>query len=125
MPAGSPVTLMRTAPQKHPPVYEAVSVVMMDLLSWNVDLPEYALLSSGVRCYYPRPPAGRVRRNAAVIDQNAMDALSDVLKSVQLEGAVFVNAEFTAPWCIWSRFGLARASKRLAAADHMVFFHFL
>ena len=28
-----------------------------------------------------------------------MDALSDVLKSVRLEGAVYLNAEFTAPWC--------------------------
>ncbi len=54
-----------------------------------------------------------------------MDALSDVLKSVRLEGAVFINAEFTAPWCIWSRFGLASVSKRLARAEHVMFFHFL
>ena len=54
-----------------------------------------------------------------------MDALSGVLKSVRLEGAVFLNAEFTAPWCIRGRFGLARAKERLPAADHVVFFHFL
>jgi len=54
-----------------------------------------------------------------------MDALSDVLKSVTLEGAVFINAEFTAPWCIQSRFGLASVRARLAGADHFVFFHFL
>ncbi|HEU0202613.1 MAG TPA: AraC family transcriptional regulator [Burkholderiaceae bacterium] len=54
-----------------------------------------------------------------------MDALSGVLKSVRLEGAVFLNAEFTAPWCIRGRFGLARARQRLPAADHVVFFHFL
>ena len=53
-----------------------------------------------------------------------MDALSGVLKSVQLEGAVFLNAEFTAPWCIRGRFGLARAKERITAADHIVFFHF-
>jgi len=29
-----------------------------------------------------------------------MDALSDVLKFLRLEGAVYLNAEFTAPWCI-------------------------
>ncbi|HET9762469.1 MAG TPA: cupin domain-containing protein, partial [Casimicrobiaceae bacterium] len=29
-----------------------------------------------------------------------MDALSEVLKSVRLEGALYLNAEFTAPWCI-------------------------
>lgn len=54
-----------------------------------------------------------------------MDALSGVLKSVRLEGAVFLNAEFTAPWCIRGRFGLARAKQRLPGADHVVFFHFL
>jgi AraC-like DNA-binding protein len=54
-----------------------------------------------------------------------MDALSAVLKSVRLEGAVFLNAEFTSPWCIRGRFGLARARERLPGADHVVFFHFL
>ena len=54
-----------------------------------------------------------------------MDALSDVLKSVRLEGAVFVDAEFTDPWCLQGKFGLARARKRLADAEHVVFFHFL
>jgi AraC-like DNA-binding protein len=54
-----------------------------------------------------------------------MDALSSVLRSVQLEGAVFLNAEFTAPWCIRGRFGLERAKRRLPSADHVVFFHFL
>jgi AraC-like DNA-binding protein len=54
-----------------------------------------------------------------------MDPLSDVLRSVRLEGAVYLNAEFTAPWCIRGRFGLARAGDRLAGADHVVFFHFL
>jgi hypothetical protein len=54
-----------------------------------------------------------------------MDALSDVLKSVRLEGAVYINAEFTAPWCIESKFGLASIRARLAPTDHVVFFHFL
>jgi len=54
-----------------------------------------------------------------------MDALSDVLKSVRLEGAVYLNAEFTAPWCVRANFGLAKARARLAGADHVVCFHFL
>jgi AraC-like DNA-binding protein len=54
-----------------------------------------------------------------------MDALSDVLKSVHLEGAVYVNAEFTAPWCISAKFGLASVRARLTRADHVVFFHYL
>jgi AraC family transcriptional regulator, alkane utilization regulator len=54
-----------------------------------------------------------------------MDALSDVLKSVRLEGAVYLNAEFTAPWCVSAKFGLASVRARLAGADHVVFFHYL
>ena len=54
-----------------------------------------------------------------------MDALSDVLKSVHLEGAVYVNAEFTAPWCIRGELGLPTVKKRLTGAEHVAFFHFL
>ena len=54
-----------------------------------------------------------------------MDALSNVLKSVQLEGAVYVNAEFTAPWCVSAKFGLASVRARLASGDKVVFFHYL
>jgi AraC-like DNA-binding protein len=54
-----------------------------------------------------------------------VDALSDVLKSVRLEGAVYLNAEFTAPWCIRGELGLASVRKRLQGAEHVAFFHFL
>ncbi|HEY7241135.1 MAG TPA: AraC family transcriptional regulator [Burkholderiales bacterium] len=54
-----------------------------------------------------------------------MDALSDVLKSVRLEGAVYINAEFTAPWCVHAKFGLASVRARLAGAEQVLFFHFL
>jgi len=54
-----------------------------------------------------------------------MDALSDVLKSVQLEGAVYINAEFTAPWCIRGELGVASVRERLADAEHVAFFHFI
>jgi AraC-like DNA-binding protein len=54
-----------------------------------------------------------------------MDALSDVLKSVRLEGAFYINAEFTAPWCIRGKCGQASVQQRLAGADHVVYFHFI
>lgn len=54
-----------------------------------------------------------------------MDALSEILKSVRLEGAVFLDAEFSAPWCIRSKFGLASAQPRLGRALHVVYFHWL
>jgi AraC-like DNA-binding protein len=54
-----------------------------------------------------------------------MDALSDVLKSVRLEGAVYLNAEFSAPWCIRGECTIPSVRQRLAGAEHVVFFHFL
>ena len=54
-----------------------------------------------------------------------MDALSAVLHSVRLEGAVYLNAEFTAPWCIRGELGLVSVRERLAGAEHVAFFHFL
>ena len=54
-----------------------------------------------------------------------MDALSAVLKTVHLEGAVYLNAEFTAPWCVRGELGFASVRKRLAGAEHVAFFHFL
>jgi len=54
-----------------------------------------------------------------------MDVLSGVLKSVHLEGAVYLNAEFTAPWCIRARYGVDRARARLPGAEHLLYFHFL
>jgi AraC-like DNA-binding protein len=54
-----------------------------------------------------------------------MDALSAVLQSVRLEGAVYLNAEFTAPWCIRGELGLASVRERLAGAEHVAFFHYL
>ncbi|MGZ5650016.1 MAG: AraC family transcriptional regulator [Usitatibacter sp.] len=54
-----------------------------------------------------------------------MDALSDVLKSVRLEGAVYLNAEFSAPWCVRGECSVPSVRERLAGAGHVVFFHFL
>jgi AraC-like DNA-binding protein len=54
-----------------------------------------------------------------------VDALSDVLKSVHLQGAVYLNAEFTAPWCIRGELGLQSVRDRLEGAEHVAFFHFL
>ena len=53
------------------------------------------------------------------------DALSAVLKSVRLEGAVYLDAEFTAPWCIEARYGLTSIRQRLAGAERVLFFHFV
>src|SRR5215510_9004572 len=68
---------------------------------------------------------GRVDRKSAFIARGSMDALSDVLKSVRLEGAVYLNAEFTAPWCVSAKFGIATARARLAGAERVLYFHYI
>jgi AraC-like DNA-binding protein len=55
-----------------------------------------------------------------------VDVLSEVLAAVRLDGAFYIDAEFTAPWCVATKYGLHVASGRLPAADHnIVFFHLL
>ncbi|QJR12385.1 IS5 family transposase IS4811 [Usitatibacter rugosus] len=52
-----------------------------------------------------------------------MDALSDVLKSIHLEGAVYLNGDFTAPWCIRGECNVPSVRDRLRDAEHVFFFH--
>jgi AraC-like DNA-binding protein len=52
-----------------------------------------------------------------------MDALSDVLRVVQLTGGVFLEAEFTAPWCVWSRVGPEDCQPFLVTPRHLLAYH--
>jgi hypothetical protein len=38
---------------------------------------------------------------------------------------MYINAEFTAPWCVQSKFGLGSVRARLAGAERVLFFHFV
>jgi AraC-like DNA-binding protein len=53
-----------------------------------------------------------------------MDALSDLLQTVKLNGALFLEARFTAPWCalVHPSYG---AAEMLARFNPVVFFHIL
>lgn len=53
-----------------------------------------------------------------------MDILSDVLRALQLRGAIFLEARFTAPWCAISLTG-HRDTGFFADTEHIVFFHIL
>jgi AraC-like DNA-binding protein len=70
-------------------------------------------------------PSRALDRDAGLLVRGSVDALSDVLKAVRLDGAVYLNAEFTAPWCIVGKYGVASARERLAGGDHIVFFHYV
>lgn len=54
-----------------------------------------------------------------------MDALSEVLKIVKLRGALFFNAEFSAPWCLASSESSQVAPLLCPGAGHVVIYHYL
>lgn len=54
-----------------------------------------------------------------------MDVLSEVLRVVKLEGALFFNAEFSAPWCISSSRSSKVAPYLSPGAGHVIIYHFL
>jgi AraC-like DNA-binding protein len=54
-----------------------------------------------------------------------MDVLSEVLKVVKLDGAVFYNAEFSSPWSYRSPPSRALAPYLAPAADHVIIYHLL
>ena len=57
--------------------------------------------------------------------QNPMDALSEILQSVKLDGAVFYNAEFTAPWGVRSPSSLEVATFLRRRSKHLIMYHLL
>jgi AraC-like DNA-binding protein len=54
-----------------------------------------------------------------------MDALSETLRVVQLVGAIFINARFTAPWCYQSPSADTAAKLLEPGAERVVIFHMI
>ena len=54
-----------------------------------------------------------------------MDVLSEVLRVVRLQGALFFNAEFSAPWCISEPRSTAKVPYLSPGAGHLIIYHFL
>jgi AraC-like DNA-binding protein len=54
-----------------------------------------------------------------------MDALSEILKVVQLNGAIFFNARFTAPWCVGSPAESSLARTLGLGSDRVLLYHYL
>jgi AraC-like DNA-binding protein len=52
-----------------------------------------------------------------------MDVLSEVLKAVKLDGAVFYNGEFSAPWCAQEPDSCTMASYLSVSSKHVIIFH--
>jgi len=54
-----------------------------------------------------------------------MDVLSEVLKVVKLQGALFYNGEFSSPWCVIATSSRALARQFAPEAEHVIMFHLL
>jgi AraC-like DNA-binding protein len=52
-----------------------------------------------------------------------MDAVSDVLRVVRLGGAVYLNGEFTAPWCVIGQTDSALCAGYLPRSERVVSYH--
>ena len=54
-----------------------------------------------------------------------MDALSEILRVINLDSAVYFNAELSEPWCIASPEASVLAPVLARAAGHVIIYHFL
>jgi AraC-like DNA-binding protein len=54
-----------------------------------------------------------------------MDVLSEVLKAVKLDGALFYNAEYSAPWCFQAPASSIVAPYLFPEPKHVIIFHLL
>jgi AraC-like DNA-binding protein len=54
-----------------------------------------------------------------------MDAVSDVLRVVRLGGAVYLNGEFTAPWCVISHTDATLCAAFLPRSERVVSYHLI
>src|SRR5438874_4228012 len=68
------------------------------------------------------PESGKVRRKS---QGGHMDVLSEVLKVVKLQGALFYNGEFSSPWSIRATSSQALARYFAAGAQHVIIYHLL
>jgi hypothetical protein len=54
-----------------------------------------------------------------------MDALSELLRVIKLDSAIYFNAELTEPWCLGSPDARSLAPLLTSGAGHLIIFHLL
>lgn len=54
-----------------------------------------------------------------------MDALLDVLRGMHLTGGIFLDAEFSAPWCVTSKIGPEDCRPFLSQPAHVIAYHYV
>jgi AraC-like DNA-binding protein len=71
------------------------------------------------------PDAGILDRSAETGHKSSVDALSDVLAAVRLSSGAFLDAEFTAPWCISARVGPEDCRPFGGMPAHVAAYHYV
>lgn len=54
-----------------------------------------------------------------------MDPLSEILKVIKLDSAIYLNAQFSEPWCLTSPEAVALAPMLAPGARHVIIYHLL
>ncbi|MCG8448125.1 MAG: AraC family transcriptional regulator [Pirellulales bacterium] len=54
-----------------------------------------------------------------------MDALTDILRAMRLSGGVFLDAEFTAPWCITSQVAPEDCRPFMSVPTQLIAYHYV
>lgn len=54
-----------------------------------------------------------------------MDGVIDLLQSTRLAGGVFLDAEFTAPWCVFSGVTADEVAPYVSAPTHVISYHYI
>ncbi|HWL64328.1 MAG TPA: AraC family transcriptional regulator [Steroidobacteraceae bacterium] len=54
-----------------------------------------------------------------------MDGVIDLLQSTRLSGGVFLDAEFSAPWCVFSGVTAEEVAPFVAAPTHIISYHYI
>ena len=54
-----------------------------------------------------------------------MDPLSDVLRSFRLSGGIFLDARFTAPWCVVTRLSAEDCGQHMTDLSLLIAYHFV
>src|SRR5690349_6752807 len=54
-----------------------------------------------------------------------MDALAEILRVIKLDSAIYLNAEFSEPWCVAAPEARALAPMLAPGAGHMIIYHLL
>jgi hypothetical protein len=54
-----------------------------------------------------------------------LDTLSDVLRVLRMTGGVFLDAQFTAPWCVLSHTTADDLRRHVSSPGHVIAYHYV